>query len=481
MRIYFTISFFFTGLLASAQSVGVGTSTPAASAMLHINSTTKGLLTPRLTTVQRTAIGSPANGLLVYDTNTNSFWYFKNNTWTELSAGSGGSTSWSASGNNIYNNNSGVVGIGTSLPESTAKLTVETADYTNAWVVRNTSGTAIFQTYVGGAANGNTVSLGTPGEMPLALYTNNANRMFINPTGNIGIGTDNPGNKLEVVGTIGASAPAMSVTGPLGFSGGSFSVRNTNGNGHSLTLDGSGMQSTFFDGFNTVYRTTTINPFGGNVGIGTNYAPSAGKLEIRTVAESVALHAGTADFNMHIFLGGAGRSANSEGAYLGTGGAVGGGAPTPLHFFTNQQWAQASLLPNGNFGINTTNPNSKLEVNGGVSMPILTLSTAGSYTLTDDDYTIVADCLNLPANNISLRLPAPSGRKGRLYNLVGLNLNNIAGNNNYLNIYDNNGNQLSQLFYFFDGTDLAERSSITVQSNGAAWIIITDVFRQAQF
>jgi hypothetical protein len=55
---------------ARAQGVGIGTGTaaPAASAMLEVASTTKGLLIPRLTTAQRTAISSPAQGLLVYQT-----------------------------------------------------------------------------------------------------------------------------------------------------------------------------------------------------------------------------------------------------------------------------------------------------------------------------------------------------------------------------------------------------------------------------
>jgi parallel beta-helix repeat protein len=53
---------------AFAQSVGVGTAAPAATAMLEVASTTKGMLVPRMTLAQRTAISSPAQGLLVYQT-----------------------------------------------------------------------------------------------------------------------------------------------------------------------------------------------------------------------------------------------------------------------------------------------------------------------------------------------------------------------------------------------------------------------------
>lgn len=46
------------------------TSTPNASAIVEISSTTKGLLLPRMTTTQRDAIGSPVAGLLIYNTTT---------------------------------------------------------------------------------------------------------------------------------------------------------------------------------------------------------------------------------------------------------------------------------------------------------------------------------------------------------------------------------------------------------------------------
>jgi hypothetical protein len=76
---------FFTTLNAFAQ-VGIGTTefTPDPSSMLEIKSTTKGVLIPRMTTAQRTGISSPANGLLVFDITSNSFWYFST-AWTELS------------------------------------------------------------------------------------------------------------------------------------------------------------------------------------------------------------------------------------------------------------------------------------------------------------------------------------------------------------------------------------------------------------
>jgi trimeric autotransporter adhesin len=64
---------------------------PDPSAILDITSTTKGVLIPRVTTTERNLIGTTQSGLLVYDTSTESFWYFSNMSadWVEISSGSG--------------------------------------------------------------------------------------------------------------------------------------------------------------------------------------------------------------------------------------------------------------------------------------------------------------------------------------------------------------------------------------------------------
>jgi len=67
--------FFLITLIGNAQ-IGIGTTTPDATSMVDITSTTKGMLAPRMTTIQRNAITSPADGLLVYDTDLKSFYYF---------------------------------------------------------------------------------------------------------------------------------------------------------------------------------------------------------------------------------------------------------------------------------------------------------------------------------------------------------------------------------------------------------------------
>ena len=66
------------------SQVGIGTLNPDPTSILDLDSTTKGLLAPRMTSAERTSISNPANGLLVYDTSENAFYFYKSSTWTKL-------------------------------------------------------------------------------------------------------------------------------------------------------------------------------------------------------------------------------------------------------------------------------------------------------------------------------------------------------------------------------------------------------------
>lgn len=90
MKNFFTAIFLLTTIATQAQ-VGIGTNSPHASAQLDITSTDKGALMPRLTAAQRTSIGSPAAGLLVYQTDEASgFYYYTGSAWTNLTTGGTG-------------------------------------------------------------------------------------------------------------------------------------------------------------------------------------------------------------------------------------------------------------------------------------------------------------------------------------------------------------------------------------------------------
>jgi hypothetical protein len=66
-------------------AVGIGTTSINGSAKLDINSTTRGLLIPRMTFAQRNAIPTPATGLLIYQTDSGSgFYYYTGSVWNSL-------------------------------------------------------------------------------------------------------------------------------------------------------------------------------------------------------------------------------------------------------------------------------------------------------------------------------------------------------------------------------------------------------------
>lgn len=67
----------------NGAGVGIGTSAPNASAKVEIASTTQGFLPPRMTTVQRNAIVSPATGLVIYNTTTNCLNFYIGSGWNE--------------------------------------------------------------------------------------------------------------------------------------------------------------------------------------------------------------------------------------------------------------------------------------------------------------------------------------------------------------------------------------------------------------
>jgi hypothetical protein len=79
------------GTSAADGNMGVGTTTPDASAILDVTSANRGVLLPRMSTTQRTSITTPATGLLVFDNDTKSFWVNKGTSgapmWVEIITG----------------------------------------------------------------------------------------------------------------------------------------------------------------------------------------------------------------------------------------------------------------------------------------------------------------------------------------------------------------------------------------------------------
>ncbi len=136
------------GLIVQGR-VGIGTPNPSSSALLDLSSTTQGLLAPRMTTSQRNGIASAATGLLIYNTSTNSYEFYNGSSWNALGGGP-----WVSSGSDIYNTNTGNVGIGTSAP--TKLLEVAGDAYMSGTI------------YEGGTATGNAVCRSDGTNCPMA-------------------------------------------------------------------------------------------------------------------------------------------------------------------------------------------------------------------------------------------------------------------------------------------------------------------------
>src|ERR1700704_3440581 len=90
------IAFVFISLLQSFEikaQVTIGSSaSPHNSAVLDLQSSTRGFLPPRMTRAQRNAIGTPAPGLVVFDTDVNQLFFFDGAQWLSLSTGAAGNS-----------------------------------------------------------------------------------------------------------------------------------------------------------------------------------------------------------------------------------------------------------------------------------------------------------------------------------------------------------------------------------------------------
>lgn len=76
-----------SAVTAALTALGLGgTLTPTPNAVIDINSTTKGILVPRLTTTQRNAIISPATSLLIFNTTLGVFQYYTGSAWITVGA-----------------------------------------------------------------------------------------------------------------------------------------------------------------------------------------------------------------------------------------------------------------------------------------------------------------------------------------------------------------------------------------------------------
>ena len=187
--------------------------------------------------------------------------------------------------------------------------------------------------------------IGGYGTGQMGFYNNGDWRLTVLNSGNVGIGTHNPGAKLEVAGGGGMSVDLV-VNGRM--------MSNNNDGGLWVTKD------RFIGGFDTnkigfqssgQWRLAVLN--NGNVGIGTT-SPGA-RLEV----------AGGGGMSVDLVVNGRMMSNNNDGGLLvASDRFVGGFETNKIGFFSNGDWRLA-VLNNGNVGIGTANPGARLEVAGG--------------------------------------------------------------------------------------------------------------------
>lgn len=306
----------------SQNNVGIGTKMPNSNAMLDITASDKGLLIPRMTTSQRNAIpiNASCNGLLVYDTDYDMFWYTDGNAWYQAlgpmgptgptgpsgadgAAGTNGSKGLDGKdGSTGPTGQNGVAGVtGPTGPTNIDSLTVQYASFDSVFS-QYASFDTVFASYanfdslyVGGtniidiidstvnagnannwSINGNTgISssnfLGTTDSKDLIFKTTNTERLRILSTGNVGIGTSAPVANMQVNGS---STEGVLLISPNVSSSGGNSVlelaedRN-NTYGMSLKYDGGDNQLQVFgkSGSTTYGPHLTIERGNGDVAI----------------------------------------------------------------------------------------------------------------------------------------------------------------------------------------------------------------------
>ena len=170
-KLFWSLCFLFFLNLTHAQT-GIGTTTPHASAKLDVSSTDKGFLPPRMIAAQRTAISSPAAGLMVYQTDgTSGLYYYNGSAWIyiinsttnilSVVNGGTGTTTSTGTGSVVLNTNASLanptlttpslgVASGTSL--SLTSTTAGTSTSTGALIVSGGAGIA-GQIFAGGIQN----------------------------------------------------------------------------------------------------------------------------------------------------------------------------------------------------------------------------------------------------------------------------------------------------------------------------------------
>lgn len=193
-----------------SQNVGINATgaNADASAMLDINSATKGLLIPRMTTAEQNAISSPANGLIIFNTTLNTIMMNTGTSiapvWTAIVAGTitnSAPITYSSGAIGITQSGTGSNGYLSSTDWNTFN---NKADVANVWLTAGNAVTAVQK-------------LGTTSNYDLPFYTNNTEQMRLSTGGKLGLGISTPLAVLHL-----KAGTSAATTAPLKFTSGTL-------------------------------------------------------------------------------------------------------------------------------------------------------------------------------------------------------------------------------------------------------------------
>ena len=256
--------------------------------------------------------------------------------------------------NRITLDSSGNVGIGTTSPSR--NLTVSNG--TNAIISVQNSGQSTEGVF--NAPSGGTINLGTTGSYDLTLSTNSTERMRIDSSGNVGIGTTSPHQALDIGGT---------TTSLIKFTPSSYGTGATDG--AQIGVNFGGLDVWQYE--NNYLRFGTNNTermridSSGNVGIGTS-SPDA-LLEIESSAGGTSFSINNTGTSGRQYI----LQSTSSSSSIGGGKFAIYDGDAPAHRFV--------LDSSGNVGIGTTSPSRDLEVSRAGNAYIRAVNSTNSVNI----------------------------------------------------------------------------------------------------